>query len=90
MKTIIVVVILGFLYSGIPSSSPAEEAAGDKPPDVAELIRNLGSSEPAERYRARALLAGMGEEAGPPLLAALKPAEGESAADLIEILAFIR
>jgi HEAT repeat protein len=91
MKTIIVVIILGFLSSGIPRSLPAEEAAaGEKPPEAAELIRDLGSSEPAERSRARALLAGMGEEAGPPLLAALASGDREAAGGLLEVLAFIR
>ncbi len=91
MKTILSIVILGFLGLGFPFGLPAEEeAVAEKPPSVAELIGDLGSSEPAQRYRARALLAGMGAEAGPPLLAALPAADGEAAGRLIEILAFIR
>lgn len=91
MKTIISLVILNFLCWNLSSYLSAQEAASvEKPPAVAELIRDLGSTELSAQYRARAILSGMGEEAGPPLLAALKDAEGEAAVGLIELLAQIR
>lgn len=91
MKTIISLVILNFLCWNLSFCLSAEEAAPvERPPAVAELIRDLGSTELSVQYRARAILSGMGEEAGPPLLAALKDAEGDAAVGLIELLAQIR
>ncbi len=91
MKTIHIAITLSFLFTAGPFLLPAEEeAAGEKPPEIAELIKELDSSDPAARFRSRTLLAEMGRETGPPLLAALKTAEDEKAAGLIEILSFIR
>lgn len=90
-KTCIAAVLTVFFFITGSALFPAEEpAAGKKPPDVAARIQELGSSEEAVRFQARSVLAGMGEEAGPPILAALKSAEEQAAGDLIEILAFIR
>lgn len=91
MKYIHIAITLALLFTAGPARLPAEEAdGGDQPLEIAGLINDLDSSEPAERFRARTLLAEMGEEAGPELLAALKTAGEEKAGGLIEVLSFIR
>jgi HEAT repeat protein len=87
---IVAVAFLAFLFSSAPFLCPAQEPeAGEDVPDISTLIKNLGSSEESVKFSSRAVLAGMGEDAGPPLLAALKAAGEEEAGGLIEILAFI-
>lgn len=91
MSYILAVAFLTVLAAFGPSAVPAQETAvEEKPPDVQTLISALRSSEEPAKLQARAILAGMGEEAGPPLLAALKAAGEEEAGELIELLAFIR
>ena len=91
MRYILKIVFLAVLVVSGPTAVPAEEpAVEEKPPDVKALIANLGSPEAAVKLQARALLAGLGEEAGPALLAALPSAGDEEAGELVELLALIR
>ncbi len=91
MKAIQIVITIALLLTAGPFPLPAEEeAAGESPSEIVELIKDLDASDPAERLRARALLADMGQEAGPAMLAALETAEEEKAVGLIEVLSFIR
>jgi HEAT repeat protein len=85
-----IVSLMLLLLSGQPLCPAQEPAAGEDTPDISTLIKNLKSSDEAVKFSSRAVLAGMGDEAGPPLLAALKAAGEEEAGALIEILAFIR
>jgi HEAT repeat protein len=91
MKILSAIVSLMLIFlSGQSFCAAQEPPAGEDKPDISTRIKNLKSSDEAVKFSSRAVLAGMGDEAGPPLLAALKAAGEEEAGDLIEILAFIR
>ena len=92
IKIISVGAATAFLITiSVGSVRAAEEAAPEKKsPDVGALIGDLKGTDQAKQMRAKAVLVGMGEAAGPLLLQSLASASPEEEGTLIEILAIIR
>ncbi|MFH1037427.1 MAG: HEAT repeat domain-containing protein [PVC group bacterium] len=78
------------VVSAVSAPLADEPAPEKKAPDLGTLIGDLKGADPAARIRAKAVLAKMGEQAGPALLQALASSPAGEKENVIEILAVIR